>query len=90
MKYSKLAFLTSLLMMACSVGPDYKQEKLFSDDEISKSLNLQTPFQNQKNFMIVDFGDDVLNQLIKDAEISSPNLKMAILKLRQAREVLKN
>ena len=89
MKYSKLAFLTSLLMMACSVGPDYKQEKLFSDDEISKSLNLQTPFQNQKNFMIVDFGDDVLNQLIKDAEISSPNLKMAILKLRQAREVLK-
>lgn len=89
MKYSKLAFLTSLLLMACSVGPDYKQEKLFSDDEISKSLNLQTPFQNQKNFMIVDFGDDVLNQLIKDAEISSPNLKMAILKLRQAREVLK-
>ncbi len=89
MKYSKLAFLTSLLMMACSVGPDYKQEKLFSDDEISKSLNLQTPFPNQKNFMIVDFGDDVLNQLIKDAEISSPNLKMAILKLRQAREVLK-
>lgn len=89
MKYSKLAFLTSLLMMACSVGPDYKQEKLFSDDEISKSLNLQTPFPNQKNFMIVDFGDEVLNQLIKDAEISSPNLKMAILKLRQAREVLK-
>lgn len=89
MKYSKLAFLTSLLMMACSVGPDYKQEKLFSDDEISKSLNLQTPFPNQKNFMIVDFCDDVLNQLIKDAEISSPNLKMAILKLRQAREVLK-
>lgn len=89
MKYSKLAFLTSLLLMACSVGPDYKQEKLFSDDEISKSLNLQTPFPNQKNFMIVDFGDDVLNQLIKDAEISSPNLKMAILKLRQAREVLK-
>lgn len=89
MKYSKLAFLTSLLMIACSVGPDYKQEKLFSDDEISKSLNLQTPFPNQKNFMIVDFGDDVLNQLIKDAEISSPNLKMAILKLRQAREVLK-
>lgn len=89
MKYSKLAFLTSLLMMACSVGPDYKQEKLFSDDEISKSLNLQTPFPDQKNFMIVDFGDDVLNQLIKDAEISSPNLKMAILKLRQAREVLK-
>lgn len=89
MKYSKLAFLTSLLMMACSVGPDYKQEKLFSDDEISKSLNLKTPFPNQKNFMIVDFGDDVLNQLIKDAEISSPNLKMAILKLRQAREVLK-
>lgn len=89
MKYSKLAFLTSLLMMACSVGLDYKQEKLFSDDEISKSLNLQTPFPNQKNFMIVDFGDDVLNQLIKDAEISSPNLKMAILKLRQAREVLK-
>lgn len=89
MKYLKLAFLTSLLMMACSVGPDYKQEKLFSDDEISKSLNLQAPFPNQKNFMIVDFGDDVLNQLIKDAEISSPNLKMAILKLRQAREVLK-
>ena len=84
----KLIFsLSSLLMFSCSVGPDYKRTDIFSDTEIAKSLDL-TSDAKYNDFEITDLGDKVLNTLLAEALQSAPDIRVAILKLKQARAVL--
>ncbi|MGN0929963.1 MAG: efflux transporter outer membrane subunit [Alphaproteobacteria bacterium] len=77
-----------LLLFSCSVGPDYKRTDIFSDVDIATSLNLH-PDEKRNNFAISDLDDEVLNILTEEALKSSPNIRIAVLKLKQAREVLK-
>lgn len=79
---------SSLLIFSCSVGPDYKRTDVFSDIDIATSLNLH-PNEQRNNFAISDLDDEVLNTLTEKALKSSPNIRIAVLKLKQAREVLK-
>lgn len=90
MNKKKFLFLISLFIFSCSVGPDYKQVDIFSDQEIQKSLNLNSNQKNSVDFssLIFNFKDPVLDDLIHQALINNNSIKVAILKLKQARDTL--
>lgn len=85
-----LAFFSFTLLASCSVGPDYERPQFFGDDEIAKSLHLnpQNSTQITKDWYR-QFKDTSLDTLINNALENSPNVQIAIQKLRQARENLK-
>ena len=87
MNKKKFLFFISLFIFSCSVGPDYKKVDIFSNDEIQKSLNLKNGNVKDLQNLIFQFNDPVLNQLIKDALINNNSIKIAVLKLRQARDL---
>lgn len=85
-----LSLFSFILLASCSVGPDYKRPEFYNTDEVAKSLNVNT----QASIEITkdwykQFNDETLNQLIANSLQSSPNVNIAIQKLRQARESLK-
>ncbi|MBD5405048.1 TolC family protein [bacterium] len=84
----KLIFIfSSLLIFSCSVGPDYKRTDVFPDVDIASSLSLH-PNEKRNDFALSDLDDEVLNTLTEEALKSSPTIRIAILKLKQARAVL--
>lgn len=87
MKTKLLFAFSTLVMFSCSVGPDYKHTDIFTDTEIAKSLSLD-PNAKYNDFEISDFGDKVLNSLLSESLKSSPDIRIAILKLKQARATL--
>lgn len=86
-KYLYFALFT--VVAACTVGPDYQRPGEFSDIEISKSLNLQAGQAHEINKdWYRSFQDKTLNRLVPQGLASSPNAKIAVAKLRQARASL--
>lgn len=85
-----LAFFSFALLASCSVGPDYRQPQFFGNDEIAKSLGLngQNSRQITKDWYR-RFNDEALNVLIDNALENSPDVQIAVQKLRQARANLK-
>lgn len=82
--------LLGLSVAACSVGPDFERPELYSDQEIQKSLELtKVSGQMVSKEWYKEFRDPILNQLVEQALKDSPNAKIAIEKLRQARSSLK-
>jgi len=85
-----LPFLTVVLLSSCTVGPDYQRPKFFNKSEVAKNLKLE-----QANASPVyhdwykQFNDPALNGLIEQAWSTSPNVKIAVHKLRQARYALR-
>ena len=79
-----------IILCSCSVGPDYKYEKIFEDEEIQKSINLNRIEKDEQkySFSLYDFNDISLNKLMDDVQENSSTIKIAILKLKQARESL--
>ena len=88
MKYNKYLLI---LLCSCTVGPDYNYEKFFEDDEIQKSIGLNKIENNnyKNNFSLYDFKDISLNKFMDDVQENSSTIKIAILKLKQARENLR-
>lgn len=86
----KQLLITFILLSACTVGPDYSTPKLFNDEELQKSVGLDDIEKvNAKNtFSPYDFGDATLNNFMDEVQEDSPSIKIAILKLKQARENL--
>lgn len=85
-------FVLSLLLgvAACTVGPDYQRPELYDNDEIVKSLKLNTvKAKNVRLDWYKSFKDENLNRLIVKGLENSPNTKIATAKLRQARAQLK-
>lgn len=82
--------LLFLLLASCTVGPDYKRPQMYSDSSMAQSLNLTTAAADTQ--IVKDwyrqFNDETLNQLVAMSLKNSPNVKMAIEKMRQARESL--
>lgn len=86
-KYLYFALLATVA--ACTVGPDYQRPAEYSDSEISKSLNLQSDKAQQINKdWYKSFQDKTLDRLVPQGLVSSPNAKIAVAKLRQARASL--
>lgn len=88
MKYKLFLFIT---LCSCAVGPDYTYEKFFEDEDIQKSIGLnKIENDNQKySFSLYDFNDFSLNKFMDDVQENSSTIKIAILKLKQARESLR-
>lgn len=85
-----LVLFSFMLLASCRVGPDYKRPEFFSDADLGTSLNLNAISSQQ---IAADwyrqFNDETLNGLIANALETSPDVSIAIQKLRQARESLK-
>lgn len=85
-----LSLLSFVLLASCSVGPDYKRPEFFDSSEVAKSLNVNTEASVEiTKDWYKQFNDETLNQLIANSLQSSPNVNIAVQKLRQARESLK-
>ncbi len=87
----KYKLLTLFIVCSCTVGPNYSKEKFFNDEEIQKSISLnKIENDNQKYlFSLYDFNDIPLNKFMDDVQENSSTIKIAILKLKQARESLR-
>lgn len=84
-----LLSLSLILLASCSVGPDYKRPEIFSDQQVASSLNLK-PVESQVSIeWYKQFNDAMLNQLITQSLNESPNVNVAIERLRQSRQNLK-
>ena len=87
-KYLNAALL--LALAACTVGPDYRRPDFYSDAEIAGSLNLKPDKARAVNKdWYKDFKDPILDSLVTRGLASSPDAKMAVARLRQARASLK-
>lgn len=83
-KLSKVGLM--LLLASCSVGPDYERPIFWNNQQLVNSLGVDYYSNYQINvFWYRDFGDETLNRLIDEALQNSPNVKIALEKLRQAR-----
>lgn len=75
-----------LLLASCSVGPDYKQPQVYSDEAINKSIGLKNnPELIINHQWYKTFGDEQLNRLVEDGLKSNPDVKSAIEKMQQSR-----
>ena len=82
--------LLGFLAASCSVGPDYRRPALYKDTAIQESLGLkEISGRLITKDWYKDFNDPVLNRLVADALKNSPNVKIAVQKLREARSTLK-
>lgn len=77
--------LLGFLAASCSVGPDYRRPALYKDTAIQESLGLkEISGRLVAKDWYKDFNDPVLNRLVADALKNSPNVKIAVQKLREA------
>ncbi|MBP3545901.1 MAG: TolC family protein [Alphaproteobacteria bacterium] len=84
LKLSKIGAV--LFLASCSVGPDYERPMFWSNQNLIDSLGVDY-YSNYpiSIFWYRDFKDKTLNRLIDEALQNSPNVKIALAKLRQAR-----
>lgn len=82
----KSVFLITCALFGCTLGPDYKRPDTISDEQIGAALSVAPDVD-----AAIDpdwhkaFGDRRLNELIQMALADSPNVRIAVEKLRQAR-----
>ena len=78
--------LMAFLLASCTVGPNYQRPQIYRDEEISKNLGLNPA---QRTAVAKDWykqlNDPVLNELVALSLKDSPNVKVAVQKLHQAR-----
>ena len=84
LKLSKIGAV--LFLASCSVGPDYERPMFWSNQNLIDSLGVDY-YSNYpiSIFWYRDFKDKTLNRLIDEALQNSPNVKIALAKLRQSR-----
>lgn len=87
------AAVASVLLAACTVGPDYVRPNLPAVDQFSNSASPQVA---QEAAPAVDlefwrsFGDPVLEQLVDEALLSNHDLRIALARYEQANALLRN
>lgn len=78
--------LPMLLTVSCTVGPDYQKPQFFDDSSLTRALSLR---QNQSFPVSIawyrQFDDMMLERLVEQALFNSPNVQIAVQKLKQAR-----
>ena len=76
-----------LLLLGCTVGPDYQQPQFITPEQISKNLNLKPSIEDfDSNFQ--KFQDKVLTQLIQQGIKNNLSVRQAVAALRAARYAL--
>ena len=89
MKNKYLLMIPAFLLASCTVGPDYRRPGVLTGQQIGESLELK---DGTKRVIPQDwykqFNDETLNYLIDCAIAGSPNVRVAVQKLREARTVL--
>lgn len=85
----KTALLLCLMVLSCTVGPDYEQPTFFTQPEIEKALNLKPVPADAHLISPQDFKDPTLDLLIQKAFANNPNIRMALTQLRQGRANLR-
>ena len=79
-------FLLILFCSACAIGPNYKRNEFFSDEQIAQTLKITN---STGKIVPADWfkflEDEKLDRLIKNALKNSPNINIAKEKLKQAR-----
>ncbi len=76
--------LVCLILGGCLVGPDYKRPIFFSDKRIEHALDLKPTAVMPLH--TIDFNDATLRQLISMAHRNAPTIRLALIRLRQARQ----
>lgn len=90
MKITRLWLLSTVAFVSsCTVGPDYKRPQFFPDTDIAYSLQLSGKEKQVNKEWYKDFNDVFLNTLIARGLQNSPDIKIAIEKLRQSRQSLR-
>ncbi len=81
-KYA-IYLVVCLLVFGCTVGDDFKKPQLFENAEIEKALDLKPAKRQKQNYRLFD--DEVLAKLIDMAFASSPSVRQALMRVKQAR-----
>ena len=76
--------LICFVLAGCLVGPDYERPVFFSDKRIEKALDLKPTATMPLH--TIDFNDATLRQLIDMAQRNAPTIRLALIRLRQARQ----
>lgn len=79
--------LLLLLLSACTVGDDYQKPKIYDDEAIKKELNLSQQYKLPEKWY-EELGDEQLNSLIEQGLQNSPDIEIAISRLKQSRAQL--
>ena len=79
--------LLLLFLSACTVGTDYQTPQIYGDEAIRKELQLGRQYTLPEKWYH-ELGDEQLSRLIDDGLQNSPNVKIAIARLKQARAQL--
>lgn len=81
-----VSMMACTLLASCTVGPDYQRPQFYQSAEVAKNLKLEqaeaTPVYHD---WYKQFNDPALDQLIEQSWVNSPNVKIAVHKLREAR-----
>lgn len=86
----KISFLFSvLLLFSCTLGPDYKSPRLFSNTDIAAGLRLSGQVTPITLDWYRQFNDPLLNSLIARGLAYSPTVEAARQRLLQARQSLR-
>ena len=85
--------IASVLLAACTVGPDYVRPELPAVDEFANSAAPQLTHVNLPEVDIEfwrSFGDPVLEQLVDQALFANHDLRIAWARYQQANALLRN
>lgn len=86
MERKNLSWLALLLLSSCTVGPDYRQPQFFDNADLSKVFATNPGHSEMADIQwFRQFGDETLNRLVYTALLSSPNVKIALQRLKEAR-----
>jgi len=81
--------LMVFLLASCTVGPDYEKPELYSDAELKSVLKIEDCAKYPRSDWYKQFGDEQLDELVETALKNNNDVKTALAKLRQARNMLK-
>ncbi len=85
----RLMLPVCLLAVSCTVGPDYERPQFFDDAQLSAALPTAKGDGRPVSVRWYEqFNDETLNNLVQQAVSGSPNVRIALHRLRQARYVL--
>jgi multidrug efflux system outer membrane protein len=77
--------LTSAILAACAVGPDYREPQAPAPDEFIGAQNVKfTTAEVERDFW-KSFNDPLLDQLVEQALASNHDIRIAMTRLREAR-----
>ena len=79
--------LTSAMLAACAVGPDYREPRIETPDAYVGVEGIQASAADLEQDFWKSFNDVTLNELIEDALRANHDIRIAISNLREARAI---